>query len=100
VLAPGESPGCIDFSGNVTFNFTSLLVIEIGGLMPRTEHDQINVANTLTLNSPTLELVLIDDFEPQPGGLFDILDWGTLISTFGSIDKFSTPLPYWLAWDT
>jgi hypothetical protein len=100
VLAPGESPGCIDFSGNVTFNFTSVLVIEIGGLVPCTEHDQINVANTLTLNNPTLELVLIDGFEPELGDRFDILDWGALIGTFGSIDNFSAPLPYWLAWDT
>ena len=67
MLAPGESPGCIDFSGNVTFNFTSVLVIEIGGLVSCTEHDQINVANTLTLTSGSIISVQVSAKErPVP----------------------------------
>lgn len=99
VIAPGDSPGCINFGGNVTFNFTSVLEIEIGGTVPCTDHDQITVTNTLTLNGPSLELVLINSFEPQLGDRFDILEWGALIGAFGNIDTISASLPYWLVWD-
>lgn len=100
VLAPGDSPGCIDFGGNVTFNFTAVLEIEIGGTVPCSEHDRITVANTLTFNGPTLKLVLIDSFEPQYEDRFDVLDWGMLIGTFGIIDSSAATLSYPLVWDS
>jgi hypothetical protein len=100
VLSPGDSPGCIDFGGNVTFNATATLLIELGGTTPCIEYDRITVTNTLTLNGPTLEVVLINSFPPQYGDRFDALDWGTLIGTFGNIDTSAASLPFPLVWDS
>lgn len=98
-LSPGNSPGCINFGGDVTFSFTAVLKIEVGGTAPCTEYDRVTVASTLTLNSPTLRVILLNSFPPQYGERFDILDWGTLAGTFGSIDTSAAGLAYPLVWD-
>ena len=81
-------------------------VSEIGGLMPcdeddQTEYDQFTVVQTLHLiNSPTLKVVLFNGFVPSLGDRFDILDWGSLNGTFGTIDVCDALLPAPLVWDT
>jgi hypothetical protein len=99
-LSPGNSPGCIDFGGNVTFSVSASLLVEIGGSTPCTEHDRISVANTLTISGATLELVLINNFIPAFGDRFDIMDWGSLAGSFGNIDSNAASLPSPLSWDT
>jgi len=99
-LEPGNSPGCITFGGDVTFNLTAALVIEIGGGTPCTEHDQIDVANQLTINSATLEVILINGFVPAYGDTFDIMNWGNFTGSFGIIDTSAASLPAPLQWDT
>ena len=98
-LSPGHSPGCIDFGGDVTFSASATLLIEIGGNVPCTDYDRISVANTLTINGATLEVVLINNYPPRYGDRFGILDWGSIIGTFGTIDTGAAALPYPLAWD-
>jgi len=100
VLSPGHSPGCIDFGGNVTFNITSTLVTEIGGLTPCTDYDRVTVVGQLTINGATLVLGLINGFVPAYGDSFDILDWGSLAGAFGAVDTTSAPLPHPLDWDS
>ena len=100
VLAPGNSPGCISFGGNVTFSFTATLIMEIEGNMPCSGHDQTSVAGTLTINNATLQIVLLNGYLPQFGERFDILDWGSLTGSFGNIDTSNAPLPHPLAWDS
>jgi hypothetical protein len=97
VLAPGDSPGCIEFGGDVTFSFTAVLMIEIGGATPCTEHDRIDVYNQLIINNARLEVILINDFVPAYGDSFDIIDWGSITGSFDTIDA-SLPAP--LVWDT
>jgi hypothetical protein len=94
-----DSAACIDFGDDVTFDFTAVQMIEIGGTTSCTEYDQISVANTLTINSAALEVVLINSFVPQYGDRFDVLDWGTLVGSFGPIDTSAAALPYPLTWD-
>jgi hypothetical protein len=43
---------------------------------------------------------LFNDFVPVLGDRFDILNWGTLIGTFGVIDSSRAVLPAPLVWDT
>ena len=74
--------------------------IEIEGLIPCAEHDQIDVANQLTINSATLEIILINGFVPAVGDRFDVMDWGSITGTFGTIDTSATSLPVPLVWDT
>ncbi|MDH3948809.1 MAG: dockerin type I repeat-containing protein [Gammaproteobacteria bacterium] len=100
ILAPGNSPGCTTFGGNVTFSFSATMSMEIAGFTPCTEHDQISVANQLTINSATLKVSLISGFVPAFGDSFDIMDWGSLTGTFGTINTNAATLPYPLEWDS
>ena len=98
-IAPGNSPGCIDFGGNVTFSTSATLLTEIGGLTPCAEYDRITVGNQLTINGAKLEIVLFG-FVPAFGDRFDIMDWGSLTGSFGSIDTSAASLPAPLVWDS
>lgn len=98
-LAPGNSPGCIDFGGNVTFSASATLLTEIGGNTPCSEYDRITVTHQLTINGATLQLVLLG-FVPAFGDRFDIMDWGGLSGSFGSLDTSAAVLSAPLVWDT
>jgi hypothetical protein len=98
-LAPGDSPGCITFSGSVTFTASAIVEIELAGTSPCTAYDRVTVGGTLTITSATLDIVLLDGFVPQYGDRFDILDWGVIAGTFGTIDAGLSPLPSPLTWD-
>jgi len=100
VLSPGHSPGCISFGGDVTFSFTATLVSELGGTTPCTEYDRIDVTGLLTINSATLQVVLVSGFLPVYRDAFDIMNWGSLTGSFGTIDTSAATLPAPLQWDT
>jgi len=58
-------------------------------------YDAVDVAGTLSLDG-TLDIRLIDAFQPEAGDSFDILDWGTLAggaaeSTVGRHDSRQSP---------
>ena len=69
-LAPGNSPGIIHIDGDYTQTATGTLEIEVGGLTAGTEHDQVIVSGTASIdgnltfplvNNPTTGLL----FHPQ-----------------------------------
>jgi MYXO-CTERM domain-containing protein len=97
-VAPGNSPGCVTDQGNVIFEGTATLEIEIGGPTACTQFDRYSVALSLTLNGPTLNVLLINGFVPTAGQRFNVLDWGTLSGTFGAVNL--PALPTGLQWDT
>jgi len=99
-LSPGDSPGCINFGGNLTFSSTATLLIEIGGTLECSEYDRLDVANTLTINGATLQLVLINGFVPDFRQRYDVLDWGAISGSFASIDASAAVLTFPLQWDT
>ena len=101
-LAPGASPGMLDFVGDVTFGTLNELEIEIGGTTRTTEHDWINVSGTLALGG-MLEVVLIDlgggVFNPALGDTFDIIDAAVIDGMF-AVDGILLPgLDPGLLWD-
>ena len=98
-LAPGNSPGCIDFGGNVTLSATATLLTEVGGPTPCTEYDRISVAGQLSINAAKLQVVLLA-YEPALGERFDIMDWSSLSGSFGTVDTSAAILPPPLIWDT
>lgn len=69
---------------NVTFDATALVEMELGGLTPGSEHDQLNVSVLLTLDG-TLSVLVIPGFNPQSGDAFDLLDWVILSGTFATV---------------
>jgi autotransporter-associated beta strand protein len=82
---------------NVLFDPSARLRLKLGGLVPGIGHDQLNVTGTAIL-AGTLEVVLVDDFQPAPDDAFDILNWDTRIGTFSSL--LLPDLAGSLSWDT
>ena len=94
-FSPGLSPAIVPLN-NVNFGPNSTLLMEIGGLIPGSQHDQIDIGGVFGLNG-LLDVDLINGFNPALGNTFNILN-GTTSGSFGS---FSFPsLNPGLSWDT
>jgi hypothetical protein len=70
-LNPGTSPGILTNDGDTTQ--TGVLNIEIGGIAPGTEHDQLIVTGNVNLGG-TLNVTLVGSFFPATGDSFRIVD--------------------------
>lgn len=96
VIAPGFSPGILEFTGNVHLGITSSLDMELAGTAA-SSYDQVNVASNLTFDG-TLNVTLIDAFNPSGGDSFDLFDFDSASGTF---DALNLPtLGGGLFWDT
>ena len=92
-VAPGASPGCASFAADFTNSGT--LDIEVDGLTPCIEHDQISVGGTANLGG-TLNVVL--GYTPVNGDQIIIIDATTISGTFGVVNL---PDPDWsIAYDS
>ncbi len=96
-FSPGLSPTLV-FATNLGFGPSSCLEMELGGLLPGIQHDQIIDSGGVSL-AGVLKLSLIDNFQPVEGDTFDILDWNTISGQFNAFDFSEAPLPSNLAWD-
>ncbi len=83
-FAPGLSPSCVDGT-NFFFGSSSNLEMEIGGLVRCAEYDAIRASGLLALDG-TLDVILINGFDPDLGDTFDLFDWGTLDGEFANFD--------------
>jgi lysophospholipase L1-like esterase len=90
--------GCTTDQNGVILQPGATLTVNLGGATACTGYGQYNVAQSLTLDKPTLHVVLTNGFVPAPGQSFKILSWATLSGTFGAITL--PPLPAGLAWDS
>ncbi|MEM6345938.1 MAG: LamG-like jellyroll fold domain-containing protein [Bacteroidota bacterium] len=84
-LAPGSSPGTLNFSNNYTGNQANVVFsAEIEGTTPDTEHDQIIVGGTATIGG-----VLETSFDPAYGfttnDVITLIDANTVVGTFASV---------------
>ena len=75
-LAPGNSPGILTVAGDLTLASGSVTEMEIDGPIPGTQHDQINVSGTATLDG-TLNLVLGAPL--ADGDSFNLINAGSLV---------------------
>jgi len=98
-VSPGNSPGTLTVVGNYTQESAGTLAIELAGLVPGDDYDQLEVTGNLAIHGGTLEVSLIGEFQPSAGDVFDILDFS---STSGvGFDLVSLPpLDQGFAWDT
>jgi hypothetical protein len=94
-LSAGLSPTALQV-GNIAYDDTSTLLIELAGTTPGSEFDRIVSSGAMSLDG-TLEVVLTGSFMPQAGDTFDILDWSTLDGTFAVLDL---PPVAGIQWDT
>jgi len=96
-LAPGASAALLTIDGDYAQETPGALEIEIGGESRGDDYDALIVTGDLTPGG-TLQVVLIDEFAPEAGDTFDILDWGALGGT--TFDAIELPeLLGRLTWD-
>jgi T5SS/PEP-CTERM-associated repeat protein len=102
VYAPGNSPGIVT-AAEVHFDNTPVtsgaptLEIELAGIAPGAQYDQLHVTGQLALGG-TLAVSLVGSFTPAAGNSFDILDWGSRVGTFSALQL--PALAGGLAWNT
>jgi hypothetical protein len=88
VVSPGASPGLLTINGNYVQSPTGTLRMEIGGLAPATQFDQLATAYS-TLDG-ALEITFTNGFVPNWGDVFPIL--GYTAGRSGTFDTVSAPL--------
>ena len=99
-FTPGSSPAEVDFGGDVVFGPAAALTIEIGGTLPGSQFDLLQIAGAATLDG-TLDVSLLGGFTPSVGDSFEIIDVGdtqsgrfagladgALVGNFGGTDLF------------
>ncbi len=90
--------GCSTDPNSVALQANLAVTVDLGGATPCTGYGQYNVAQSLTLNQATLDVVLTNGFVPALGQTFKILSWAALTGAFGTLNLPS--LSAGLAWDT
>jgi uncharacterized repeat protein (TIGR01451 family) len=81
LLSPGFSPGVITLNGAYGQSATGSYLVEIAGLTPDTQYDQLNLTNAVTVNGNTgiatlggtLNVTLLNGFVPAVGNSFTIV---------------------------
>ncbi len=84
IVSSGESPGIGLIEGDYTQTAAGTLKTEIGGSEAGTGFDQLQVIGTANL-AGTLDLSIIDDFEPTENERFEILTADSVIGQFDTI---------------
>jgi len=91
----GNSPAAVS-AENVLLDPTSVLVMEIGGLLAGSQYDHLEISGTATLDG-MLEVDLLGDFTPSAGQRFNFFDG----NTEGHFARFTLPvLGNGLSWNT
>ncbi len=85
-LAPGNSPGTLDFDGDVSLTAASSFVVELAGLAAGTNYDQLTATGLVSLGG-TLNVQLTQGFRPQVGDSFLLAD----ANTTGAFDLLELP---------
>ncbi|MBL8866569.1 MAG: hypothetical protein JNK93_13500, partial [Planctomycetia bacterium] len=85
-VAPGNSPGILNITGNYTQGSNGTLDLEIGGRDPDIpEFDRLRVTGTATLDG-TVRITNINGFESAPGDTFRVLSAASRVGTFAKQD--------------
>lgn len=91
-ISPGQSPGQLNVTANLTMSATTTFAVELGGLTQGTQYDFLNVTGSTTLNGATLNLTFVGGFQNaiNAGDTFTILTAGSgLTGTFNSLPNGS-----------
>ncbi|MEO0631880.1 MAG: GC-type dockerin domain-anchored protein, partial [Planctomycetota bacterium] len=77
--------GLVAFDGPLSLGSTATTVIRIGGKSPGADFDQIVVADTFNA-AGTIRFESEGGFVPQPGDVFEVLDFGSVQGAFAAIE--------------
>jgi hypothetical protein len=84
-IFPGSSPGRLTVGAALTQQPTATLSVEIGGASPASQYDQLALSQGATLDG-TLDISLIDGFEPALGQTFDVVTFPSRTGVFATIN--------------
>lgn len=84
-LNPGASPGILNLNSNFDQPASGSLTIELAGTTPGATHDQLAVTGTATL-AGTLNITLLDGFQPTLGQSFTILTAAAVSGQFTTVN--------------
>jgi hypothetical protein len=94
-LAPGQSAGTLSLGGTYTQGGAATLAVELGGLIPGTQHDRVDVAGATAL-AGTLQVSLIDGFVPAAGSSFTVLTFPSATGVFSASNLPALPAVVWV----
>jgi T5SS/PEP-CTERM-associated repeat protein len=95
LVSPGTSPGTLTVNGNFSQTADGELLVELASLA---SFDRLQVSGSATL-AGLVTVELLDNYMPQEGDSFDVLNWGTTFTDTGY--TFALPeLDGPLTWDT
>jgi hypothetical protein len=84
-LSPGLSAGQLNETGAYTQGASGAFSVEIGGLTVGTQYDRAAITGAATLNG-TLNIALINAFEPNLGDSFTIMTFGSRTGDFTTVN--------------
>jgi hypothetical protein len=82
---PGTLGGAFDISKDYAQTVTGTLSVDIGGLTAGTDFGQLTISGLATLTG-TLNIALINSYEPDLGDSFEIMTFGSRSGEFTSIN--------------
>jgi len=94
ILSPGNSPGNLTFSNNLTLNSTAEAFMEIGGTTPGTEFDQITVTGTLAYDGQ-LTIASFGGWDLSQVNTYDLFDFAGVSGSYTNVSVGG----FDLAWD-
>lgn len=83
VVAPGNSPGCIDPDGDVTLSSNLAFSAELNGPTACTDYDRLNASGTVNINNATLQVD--PGYTPEVGTVFTIIQGVAVSGTFAGL---------------
>ncbi|TXI80639.1 MAG: filamentous hemagglutinin N-terminal domain-containing protein [Flavobacteriales bacterium] len=83
ILNTGHSPGALNITGNLTLGPSSITNIEVGGAMPGSGFDLINVSGSATLDG-TLNVLAYGGYTPGAGSNFSFMNFASSSGAFAS----------------
>ena len=83
LVSPGDSPGLITVNGDYTQQISGTLAIELAGMTPGTEHDQLVITGTAALDG-TLDVSLISSHVPEGGESYTIMTYADHTGVFST----------------
>lgn len=95
-VAPGNSPGRLTINAEFINETSGTITIELAGTTPESEHDVLSINGPLTL-AGTLDVQLLDEFEPASGDSFTVVTAGSISGSFdnapnaGGVGVLMTP---------
>ncbi len=85
LVAPGLSSGILVISGDYAQTSSGAYNVEVGGLSPGTQFDQLNLTGTAAASlAGALDVSLINGFTPAEGDSFTIMSFASLTGAFST----------------